>query len=93
MSDNSSIWTIRYSDDVIKKDIPKLSTSIKQRVKQSIENKLMVDPLHFGKPLRYSLNNLRSLRVGDYRVLYALNNNDKVVSIVSISHRKDIYED
>ena len=92
MINDSHEWSIRYSDDTIKKDIPKLSISIKQRIKLSIENKLMKNPLHFGKPLRYSLNNLRCLRVGDYRVLYAVDHEQNIISVVSIAHRKDVYK-
>ncbi|MEI7668579.1 MAG: type II toxin-antitoxin system RelE/ParE family toxin [Pseudomonadota bacterium] len=77
-----SDWVIRYSDNVVEKDIPILSSSIKQRIAKTIEIKLKINPIHFGKPLRYSLSNLRSLRIGDYRVLYQLDNENKIVSIV-----------
>jgi mRNA-degrading endonuclease RelE of RelBE toxin-antitoxin system len=60
-------------------------------IKQAIEERLMVDPIGFGKPLRYSLKGLRRLRVGDYRVMYQVKG--KTVTIVAIKHRKDVYED
>jgi mRNA interferase RelE/StbE len=49
----------------------------------------MIDPVGFGKPLRYSLKGHRRLRVGDYRIVYRIENNN--VLIVAIKHRKDIY--
>jgi mRNA interferase RelE/StbE len=52
----------------------------------------MIDPIHFGKPLRYSLSGLRSLWVGDYRIIYIVDQETLIVSIVSIAHRKDVYE-
>ncbi len=86
------MWHIRYADSVISDDIPRLSSSIRSRIKSAIESKLMADPVRFCKTLRYSLNHLRSLRVGDYRVLYHLDHAAETVSIVSIAHRRDVYE-
>lgn len=89
----SIIWQIIYSESVIKNDIAVLDSSIKKRIKTAIESKLMRDPITFGKPLRYSLSNQRSLRVGDYRVLYLLEHGKHIVSITAIGHRRDIYEE
>ena len=47
--------------------------------------------MEFGKPLRYSLKGARSLRAGDYRVVFAIERDD-VVLIVKIGHRRDVYE-
>lgn len=88
----TSGWQVRYSDSVVKNDIPKLDHAIKLRIKSAIETKLMRDPMTFGKPLRYSLSNQRSLRVGDYRILYMLDHDSKTISITAIGHRRDIYE-
>ena len=52
-----------------------------------------MDPIGFGKPLRYSLKGHRRLRVGDYRIVYRIAADKKIVVIIAIKHRKDIYED
>ena len=31
------------------------------------------------------------LRVGDYRILYTINSEDKRIDIYSVAHRKDVY--
>jgi mRNA interferase RelE/StbE len=87
------MWLIRYADTVVRHDIVRLDHASKQRIKKAIESKLVSDPMRFGKPLRHSLHHLRSLRVGDFRVLYHLNYDERMVSIVSIGHRRDVYED
>ena len=89
----SVAWEVKYSDSVVKKDIPTLDNAIKKRVKLAIETKLVRDPITFGKPLRYSFSNQRSLRVGDYRVLYSIDNDKHTISITAIGHRRDIYEE
>jgi mRNA-degrading endonuclease RelE of RelBE toxin-antitoxin system len=86
------VWKLRYADSVIREDMARLDPAIKRRIRKSIETRLMIDPLRFGKPLRHSLHHLRSLRVGDYRVLYHLDHDAQLVSIVSIGQRRDIYE-
>ena len=87
------MWTLRYADAVVREDIPRLDHAARQRIKKAVEIKLTTDPLRFGKPLRHSLHHLRSLRVGDYRVLYYLEHASMTVSIASIGHRRDVYED
>jgi mRNA interferase RelE/StbE len=32
------------------------------------------------------------IRVGDYRVIYEINDNTIIVTVVSVGHRKDIYK-
>ncbi len=85
-------WTIIYDDRVITRDIPSLDHAMRKRIREAIEQKLAADPIHFGKPLRYSLVGQRSLRVGDWRVVYALNHTAHSVQITAIRHRRDVYE-
>lgn len=84
------MYKIVYSDQAINKDIPKLAFAVKQTIKLNIEKKLLSDPIKFGKPLRYSKKGSRSLRVGDYRVIYQIK--DQTINILVIQHRKDCYK-
>jgi len=61
-------------------------------IKRAIEERLMIDPIHFGKPLTYSLKGHRRLRVSDYRVIYRIETETNTVLIIAIKHRKDVYE-
>lgn len=84
-------YEVLYQEEVLKKHIPQLPKTMKSMIKLAIEERLMVDPLGFGKPLRYSLKGHRRLRVGDYRIIYRINSSNSVI-IIAIKHRKDIYE-
>ena len=66
-----------------------LPIKVKTLIKNAIEERLMIDPIAFGKPLRYSFKGHRRLRVSDYRVVYRIEN--KTVIIIAIKHRKDVY--
>ncbi len=85
-------WHIEYAPSVVRIDIPALPKAMQKRIKTAIEDRLMRDPVHFGRPLRYSLSGQRRLRVGDYRVVYAVDMERKTVIINAIKHRKDVYD-
>lgn len=46
---------------------------------------------HAGYPLRGRLRGLYSLRVGSYRIIYQLADNDKTVRVATIRHRSVAY--
>ena len=84
-------YSISYSSLHDPKSIRKISSSDRKKIKAAIEEKLMIAPEAFGKPLRFSMKGLRSLRVGDYRVLYLIDGS--IVRIVHIAHRTKVYRD
>jgi len=88
----NKLYTIDYLSTVVKEDIPALPASAKKIIKKAIEERLMFDPIGFGKPLRYSLKGHRRLRVSDYRIVYRVDVANKNIIIVAIKHRKDVYE-
>lgn len=93
MTHGNKTYQVEYLTSVTKEDIPALPKRIKASIKKAIEERLMIDPVGFGKPLRYSLRGHRRLRVGDYRIVYRIDSDLKMVIIVAIKHRKDVYEE
>lgn len=85
-------YKILYLTTVVDNDIPAISAPARKLIKKVIEERLTSNPIAFGKPLKYSLKGHRRLRVGDYRVIYRINLSSKVVIIITIKHRKDIYD-
>lgn len=79
-------FTKRAEDDAVRLDAP-----ILERVRVAIETKLTIDPFRFGKSLSYSLQHVRALRVGDWRVLYQISGD--MVIVLTIRHRKKGYSD
>jgi len=74
----------------VAKDISRLSGAMKDRIKTAIKERLMTEPALYGKPLRATLKGYWKLRVGDYRVVFSIQNNE--VFIYSICHRRDVYD-
>ncbi|MDA1209217.1 MAG: type II toxin-antitoxin system RelE/ParE family toxin [bacterium] len=84
------IFEVLYEQNVAKEDIPNLPKKAKERVRNAIEQKLTAKPDVFGKPLRKSLKGYRSLRIGDYRVIYRIEK--RTVKIFAIKHRSVVYQ-
>ncbi len=85
-------WVIEYAESA-HEEISALDGAVKKLIKNAIEDKLMVDPLKFGLPLRRTLAGLFKLRVGNYRIIYQIKNNEVVVLVIAVGHRSRIYKD
>jgi mRNA interferase RelE/StbE len=81
-------YQISYHPDV-QKDLADLPKNIKDRIQRAIEERLMKDPVKYGNPLRKSLRGYRKLRVGDYRIIYRIE--ERNIFVFKIGHRKEIY--
>jgi len=49
------------------------------------------NPGRIGKPLRFELEGLWSARRGPYRVIYRIDEAERVVTVVAVGHRADVY--
>ena len=83
------MWKLEYTT-VAEKSIRSLSYPEKKKIKNALES-LQINP-DLGKQLVGPLKGLRSLRVGDYRIIYKKENNDLIILVVAVGHRKDIYK-
>ena len=83
-------YSIKFAEIVVNEQIPSIPMPYRQQIKRAIEERLTVDPVKIGKPLRHSLFGLRRMRVGDWRVIYRINGD--AVEIVKIGNRKEVYD-
>ncbi len=74
---------------LITKDIAGIPNNMRSRIRLAIEERLQIDPINYGLPLRKSLHGFYKMRVGDYRVIYQVVKDD--IDILIIGHRKDVY--
>ena len=75
--------------DVAREDLEELPRNIRARILRAIEQRLVTAPMHYGVRLRQSLTGLWKLRVGDYRIVYAIEAGQ--VTVWAICHRKQVY--
>ncbi len=82
-------YRLLYHPLVLSRDIPRLDPPIRERVRVAIERKLTEHPEASAKPLAHTTRRLWSLRVGDWRVIFALGETE--IWILKIGHRRDVY--
>ena len=85
------MWKIVYKRSV-QKDLKKIPKKIKSLIKRTIEERLRLNPVYFGTPLKQNLKGLMKLRVGNYRIIYSIQKDIVVVFVIKIGHRKEIYK-
>ena len=74
----------------VEKQLAALDKPIRRRVAAAIDA-LATNPRPAGAIALQGVSGLLRVRVGDYRVIYAVNDGELIVLIVSIGHRREIY--
>ncbi|MFA7255556.1 MAG: type II toxin-antitoxin system RelE/ParE family toxin [Candidatus Omnitrophota bacterium] len=82
-------FEILYHPDVPQKDLPRIASTERQRIRRAIEQKLAFFPHEFGAPLRHTLKGYWKLRVGDWRIIFKIQG--RTITILRIGHRREIY--
>ncbi len=81
-------WTILYHPHV-EEDLESVGPSAAKRIVKAIHLKLLKAPLQFGSLLSGNLADFRKLRVGDYRVVYQLRENEVIIYVLAVGPRRD----
>ena len=71
--------------------IDRLPDKIALAVLDYLVGPLLESPHRVGKPLRGDLVGLHSARVGAYRIVYEINQANRLVRVIYIDHRADVY--
>jgi mRNA interferase RelE/StbE len=72
---------------VIRSLHPDLKRSIKAAVRAIANNP------ECGEPLQRELDGLRKYRVRRFRIVYAINRESRVIRLMAVGHRQDVYEE
>lgn len=67
-----------------------LAPDLKRSVKQALRA-LSLDPFS-GGPLLRELTGLRKYRVRRFRIVYEIDREQRLLRIVAVGHRRDVYE-
>ena len=86
-----SHYTVMWQADAVE-DLHALPKHIAKRIKQKIDTHLSQNPLALGKRLSGEFAELYRYRIGDYRIIYELKQQDILIIIVKVGHRKDVYD-
>lgn len=86
------MFTIHYHPKV-RDDFRKVHPRQIGMIREIIDSKLASEPETYGKPLRRTLKNLRSLRIGNYRVVYTIQNKKLTVLVLIVGRRDKVYKE
>ena len=79
--------------ETFKKQLRKLDAAISKRVLDYLEQIENLDnPRSRGKRLTANLSGLWRYRVGDYRILCCIKDDELIVTVLEIGHRSSVYE-
>lgn len=82
------IYSVRIKSSAVKV-LKKIALKDRERVIAAIDA-LAINPAA-GGVLKGEFAGLRRLRVGDYRVVYEVNDGELVVLVIRIGHRQGVY--
>lgn len=86
------MYVLKYSNRA-KKDLSKLDKATARLIiawlSKNIDN--CENPRIHGKALKGNLSEFWRYRVGDYRILCLINDNELVIQAITIGHRREIY--
>jgi len=72
------------------REFRKLPNEVRTRLDKLIRS--LAENPYLGKPLRGALAGLRSLRAGDYRIIYRVDEEEKMAILLCVGHRRRVYK-
>ena len=73
------------------KQLKKLDRYTQILIKKYLENNVLEDPKRHGKSLVENLGGQWRYRIGNYRVIVQIVDDELIVSTLEVGHRRDVY--
>lgn len=89
--DDRGPYPLRVSGPAKRALAARLPGGVAAAVIEFITGDLLVSPHRVGKQLRAELTGQWSARRGPYRVIYALDDKNRILTVLVIEHRRDVY--
>jgi mRNA interferase RelE/StbE len=83
---------VRYSLKIKQsafKELQRIGKKERHRIVEAIDQ--LAEHPHVGKLLKGGFSGLRRIRVGNYRVIYEINEGEVLILVLRIAHRQEIY--
>lgn len=85
-------WSLRF-DEGAERELAALDSAMARRIGEKLTwlSENADEARHL--PLRFPLSGSYKLRVGDWRVIYRLLEAERVVFVVALGHRSEVYDE
>lgn len=89
----ASAWRVEFDADAAR-DLRKLGHTARRLILDYLRQRIAAaeDPRRFGRPLTGDLKGLWRYRVGDYRIVAAIEEDRMIVLVVTVGHRREVYD-
>jgi mRNA-degrading endonuclease RelE of RelBE toxin-antitoxin system len=89
------LFSSTFTDEALK-SIKRLPKNVKNALRKELQKRVLVYPTECGEPLTNELAEFRSFHFGDYRMVYKVFAEERVVAVVGIgrkdkTHHTDLY--
>jgi mRNA-degrading endonuclease RelE of RelBE toxin-antitoxin system len=91
VSEPAQRYEIRFQPAARRAIGERLPEPVAAAVLEFCEAALTVDPQRVGKPLFGPLASCHGARRGTYRIVYRIDENNRVVHVLDVGHRSEIY--
>ncbi|QBY46650.1 type II toxin-antitoxin system RelE/ParE family toxin (plasmid) [Arsenophonus nasoniae] len=87
------VWKIKYADSALK-SLKKMDRQNAKRIVDYLDKRIASsdDPRIFGKSLKGDLGEFWRYRIGDYRVICEILDEELIILAAIIGHRREVYE-
>lgn len=83
-------WQIKWEDFAVKQ-LRKLDKQIEKRIISYLKKVVLEDPRKQGKSLTGDKSRFWRYRMGEYRIICRIIDDEFIVLIIAVGHRKEIY--
>ena len=90
-SEDKGPWRVEVTSPALK-GFRRLPEKAAAAIVEFVTGVLAANPYRLSKPLTNELLGLRTARRGDYRVLFTLDVEERILYVHRIEHRSDVYK-
>lgn len=85
-------WNVRFAESAAKQ-LAALDRPVQERILRFLRERIIASdsPRQTGKALRGDMAGIWRYRVGDYRILCRLHEQELLVLVLAVGHRRNVY--
>jgi len=87
------VWRVEFDRDAAR-DLRKLGVQAERLILRYLRERIATeeDPRRFGHALTRELKGLWRYRIGDYRIVASIEDDRFIVLVVTVGHRREVYD-
>ncbi len=89
---NSTLWKVSFTEEA-DKALSKLDKPVRERIRKFARDlERLQNPRLRGEALTGNLSDFWKYRIGDYRLICRLHDEELIILVVKIGHRSSVYK-